>query len=169
MFTFRKASTADRFLIRELASQIWENTYKTILSKDQIDYMFDMMYAPENLLKQMTEQHHQFFIVYANLKPAGYLSIEKAGENTFIFQKIYSLPEMHGSGIGRFIIEEGTRYLKTICENSFTIELFVNRYNPAVGFYKHMGFQEIGTRDHAIGHDFYMNDYIMALHILRDA
>ena len=165
MFSIRKANTTDRFLIHDLASQVWEKTYKTILSKEQIDYMFDMMYAPENLLKQMTELHHQFFIIYADQKPAGYLSIEKTNDNTYNFQKIYSLPQMHGTGIGRFIIEEGIRYLKGIHQGQFTIELFVNRYNPAVGFYKHMGFQEIGTRDHAIGHDYYMNDYIMALEV----
>ena len=46
--------------------------------------------------------------------PAGYLSIEKTGENTYNFQKIYSLPEMHGTGIGRFIIEQGINYLKEV-------------------------------------------------------
>ena len=69
--------------------------------------MFDMMYAPDNILKQMEELHHQYFIILADDMPAGYLSIEKTGENTYNFQKIYSLPEMHGTGIGRFIIEQG--------------------------------------------------------------
>ncbi len=52
--------------------------------------MFDMMYAPDNILKQMEELHHQYFIILADDMPAGYLSIEKTGENTYNFQKIYS-------------------------------------------------------------------------------
>ena len=106
MFTIRKATIDDRSLIHDLASRIWENTYGKILSKEQLDYMFDMMYAPDNILKQMEELHHQYFIILADDMPAGYLSIEKTGENTYNFQKIYSLPEMHGTGIGRFIIEQ---------------------------------------------------------------
>ena len=55
MFTIRKATIDDRSLIHDLASRIWENTYGKILSKEQLDYMFDMMYAPDNILKQMEE------------------------------------------------------------------------------------------------------------------
>ena len=131
MFTIRKATIDDRSLIHDLASRIWENTYGKILSKEQLDYMFDMMYAPDNILKQMEELHHQYFIILADDMPAGYLSIEKTGENTYNFQKIYSLPEMHGTGIGRFIIEQGINYLKEVHTGPFTIELYVNRYNPS--------------------------------------
>ena len=136
MFTIRKATIDDRSLIHDLASRIWENTYGKILSKEQLDYMFDMMYAPDNILKQMEELHHQYFIILADDMPAGYLSIEKTGENTYNFQKIYSLPEMHGTGIG-----------------------------PAIGFYRHMGLREIGTRDHHIGNGYFMNDYIMGMEV----
>lgn len=89
MFTIRKATIDDRSLIHDLASRIWENTYGKILSKEQLDYMFDMMYAPDNILKQMEELHHQYFIILADDMPAGYLSIEKTGENTYNFQKIF--------------------------------------------------------------------------------
>ena len=165
MFTIKKATIDDRFLIHDLASRVWENTYKNILSKEQLDYMFEMMYTPENLLKQMEEWHHQFFIISADGVPAGYLSIEKTDENTYNFQKIYSVPEAHGTGIGRFIIEQGVNYLKEIHPGPFTVELYVNRYNPAVGFYEHMGLRKIATRDHNIGNGYYMNDYIMAMDV----
>lgn len=165
MFTIRKASIDDRSLIHDLASRVWENTYGNILSKEQVDYMFDMMYAPENIRRQMEELHHQYFIISAEGVPAGYLSIEKTGEDTYNFQKIYSLPETHGTGIGRFIIEQGVRYLKEIHAGPFSVELYVNRHNPAVGFYKHMGLREVGTRDYPIGNGYFMNDYIMRMEV----
>lgn len=161
MFSIRKATINDREVIRNLASRIWENTYGTILSKEQLDYMFEMMYAPDSLLTQMNELHHQYFIVFDDGSPAGYLSIEQKDPDLFNFQKIYSLPEKHGSGIGRYIIEQGIAYLKQLHPGPFTVELYVNRHNPAVGFYKHMGFQVVATRDHSIGNGYYMNDYIM--------
>ena len=107
MFSITKATVDDCQLIQNLASKIWEPTYGSILSREQLDYMFDMMYSHENLLKQMNELHHQFFIIYANGVPSGYLSIETVEKDLYEFQKIYSLPSLHGSGIGRFIIEQG--------------------------------------------------------------
>jgi GNAT superfamily N-acetyltransferase len=162
-YTFKKAGVADRFLIRELAQQIWPHTYGSILSQAQLDYMVEMMYSPESLLRQMEEEHHQYFLVYEGEEAAGYLSIERQDADTFIFQKVYSLPEKHGRGIGRFIIEQGIDYLKSIHTEAFSIILYVNRQNPAVGFYKHLGFRQVDTRDYPIGNGYYMNDYVMQM------
>ena len=124
-----------------------------------------MMYAPESILNQMNELHHEFFIISKDGEPSGYLSIETVEKDLYEFQKIYSLPSLHGSGIGRFIIEQGVAYLKSIHPGSFTVELNVNRENPALGFYKHMGFHEHATRDFHIGNGYYMNDYIMRMEV----
>ena len=45
------------------------------------------------------------------------------------------------------------------------IELNVNRNNPALGFYEHMGMRRDREGDFPIGGGFYMNDYIMAIDI----
>lgn len=165
MFSIRTADLNDRYLINELASQVWENTYGQILTKDQLEYMFDMMYAPDNIARQITESGHLYFIVYKDNIPSGYLSIEQKDENTYIFQKVYALPEMQGTGMGRYMIEQGVSYLKSIHPLPFSIILYVNRENRAVGFYKHLGFKVIDTRDHHIGNGYYMNDYIMEMEV----
>lgn len=163
--SIRKADTNDCSLIHNLASQIWAPTYQSILSEEQLDYMFEMMYSTEHISQQMTELKHTYFIIYADNKPAGYLSIEKRSDDKYIFQKIYSLPELHGKGIGRYIIEQGISYLKKIHPSPFTIELYVNRENPAVGFYEHIGMKKTATRNHDIGNGYLMNDYIMTMRI----
>ena len=154
MFSIAKATAGDCQLINNLASKIWGPTYGSNLAAEQLDYMFEMMYAPENILKQMNELHHEFFIVYKDDVPSGYFSIEQVDENLYHFQKIYSLPALHGSGIGRFIIEQGVNYLKSIHPGPFTVEL-----------YKHVGFYEYATRDEPIGGGYYMNDYVMRLDV----
>jgi ribosomal protein S18 acetylase RimI-like enzyme len=161
----RKADINDCSRIHELASRIWEPTYGSILPKEQLEYMFEMMYSVGHIRQQMTESGHEYLIVYADNEPAGYISIEKKSDDTFIFQKIYTLPELHGYGLGRYLIEQGIAHIKSIHPLPFTIELYVNRENPAVGFYEHLGMKKIATRDHDIGNGFYMNDYIMAMKI----
>lgn len=164
-FTIRKADIHDCELIHEMASKTWENTYGTILSPEQLAYMFDMMYSIKNLHHQMCELHHQFFIIYADGQPGGYLSIETLNDDLYEFQKVYSLPQLHGTGIGRYIIEQGVAYLKSIHRKPFAVELHVNRYNPAVNFYKHMGFYQSDQGDFPIGNGYFMNDYIMRMEV----
>ena len=90
MFSIEKAPLADCPLIQTLASNIWEPTYGSILSREQLDYMFEMMYSNESLQKQMSELHHQFFIIYADGVPSGYLSIETV-ERIYMNSKKYTL------------------------------------------------------------------------------
>lgn len=165
MFSFKSTTTDDAPLIRELAAQIWGDTYKNILSPEQLEYMYEMMYSIESLRKQMTGNGHRFFIAELDGTPCGYISIEQKGAKLFNFQKIYALPSLQGKGLGRYLVEQGIAYLKNNYEAPFTIELYVNRENRAVGFYKHIGFKEVDTRDHYIGNGYYMNDYIMELEV----
>ena len=89
MTDIRKATTEDIKLINELAWIAFPATYKDILTKEQIDYMMDWMYSPENLLKQMTEEGHIYYLAYSDNRPAGYVSIQKEGEDLCHLQKIY--------------------------------------------------------------------------------
>lgn len=73
MFTARKASVEDCGLIREMACVAFPDTYKTILSPEQLDYMMEWMYSPENLRRQMAEGH-VYYIAYKDGTPCGYLS-----------------------------------------------------------------------------------------------
>lgn len=165
IFTIRKADINDCELIHKMASQTWEDTYGTILSPEQLAYMFDMMYSIKNLHRQMCKLHHQFFIIDADGQPGGYLSIETLNDDLYEFQKVYSLPKLHGTGIGRYIIEQGIAYLKSIHQGPFAVELHVNRYNQAVHFYKHMGFYQSEQGDFPIGNGYFMNDYIMRMEV----
>lgn len=168
MLTYREATIKDVALIRSLADGVWQATYADILSPEQIDYMFEMMYSVENILIQMQERNHHYLIIMNDNTPCAYISIEPLGAGRYNFQKIYARREMHGCGVGRYMIECGIEWVckyesrqSRSVDGHIVIELFVNRRNPAVGFYRHMGFDIVSTRDHAIGNDFYMNDYIM--------
>ena len=45
------------------------------------------------------------------------------------------------------------------------IELNVNRNNPSIGFYHHLGLRILRQGDFHIGNGYYMNDYIMGLEV----
>ena len=84
-----RATLADIPAIRAMAEVVFPATYGDILSQEQIAYMMEWMYSPENLHKQMVEEGHIYYIAYQEGEPAGYLSIQQEGKDVFHLQKIY--------------------------------------------------------------------------------
>lgn len=164
MLTIRKATEKDCTLINRLASQVWEATYGHILSKEQLDYMFEWMYAPHNLTQQMNEGH-VYFIGSKDGEAFGYVSIEQQDKDLFHLQKIYVLPSFQGCHAGSFLFKEAVKYIKSIHPEPCTMELNVNRENKALHFYQHMGMKKVREGDFPIGNGYYMNDYIMGMKI----
>ena len=146
MFTIRKATSTDCELIHKLAWQIFPETYKEILSKEQTEYMMEWMYSIENIRKQMEEEEHVYFIAYEECEAAGYVSIQPQGKDLFLFR-------------------EAVKYIKEIHPEPCMLELNVNRNNKALHFYEHMGMKKLREGDFPIGNGYYMNDYIMGKEI----
>ena len=164
MFTARKASVEDCGLIREMACVAFPDTYKTILSPEQLDYMMEWMYSPENLRRQMAEGH-VYYIAYKDGTPCGYLSVQPEADDLYILQKIYILPRFQGVHAGSFLFRKAIEHIKQLHPAPCRMELHVNRHNKAVKFYERMGMRKLREGDFEIGGGFYMNDYIMGLEI----
>lgn len=158
VFTIRHATDADITLIRELSLQVWPQTYAAILSKEQIDYMLDMMYSEASLHRQL-QKKHQFVIVYNAGVPVGFASYSQLEPTIFKLHKIYVVPIQQGKGTGRFIIEKIIAEIRE--QGAQTLLLNVNRNNVARHFYEKLGFTVIGEEDIDIGNGFFMNDYVM--------
>lgn len=163
----RKTSIADLPEIRKMADVAFRDTYKSILSPEQTDYMMDWMYSEESLRTQMLEKGH----IYYMEEGKGYVSFHADGGTDdgrplFHLEKIYVLPDMKGSGLGRQLFEKVVEEARILTGGKpFRIELNVNRNNPAVGFYEHLGMFRAREGDFPIGGGFYMNDYIYAIEI----
>ena len=164
MFTIRQAQADDCLLINQLAANVFPATYKDILSQEQLEYMFDWMYAPQNIRKQM-EEGHVYFIAYEECEPCGYLSVQQEEENLFHLQKIYVLPAFQKAHAGNYLFHEAIKYITKVHPAPCRMELNVNRNNKAVGFYERMGMKIAREGDFHIGNGYYMNDYIMAIEL----
>ena len=160
MIQLRKATIADILLIQELTNQIWPKTYGSIISKEQITFMLEMMYSTESLKNQLTQENLRFYIIILNEKPVGYTSCELHIEpKTAKIHKLYLSHNLHGKGYGRLVVEQ---LEEIIAQNGIeNLILNVNRHNTAVDFYKRIGFEIIKEEDINIGNDYYMNDYVM--------
>ena len=165
MFKIRKATLEDIEMINRLAWIVFPHTYKEILSTEQMEYMMDWMYSPENLHKQMTEDGHIYYLAFEGDEPAGYLSIQPEGEHTYHLQKIYVIPSFQGKKLGKLLFEQAIKAIKELHPEPCQMRLNVNRQNKALTFYEKMGMKKVDEGDFHIGNGYYMNDYIMGLDI----
>ena len=159
MFEIKKADIDDIPLIRELTFRVWPQTYASILSQEQIDYMLEMMYSESSLKKQMSEDDCQFIIVYENGNPVGFASYSKEEAQRWKLNKIYVLQNQQGKGTGKYVINYIIEEIKK--QNANSLFLQVNRYNNAKTFYEKLGFAEIDFINLDIGNGYFMNDYVM--------
>lgn len=163
--TARRATPADCRLIHDLAWRIFPETYKNILSREQTAYMMEWMYSLDSLRRQMEIDNHVYLLAYIGDKCVGYVSVRPDGEHLFHLEKIYVLPDIQGSGCGKFLFEQAVKLIRDVHPGPCVMELNVNRHNRALDFYRHMGMTIVREGDFPIGNGYYMNDYIMALRI----
>jgi ribosomal protein S18 acetylase RimI-like enzyme len=155
-----KAGLQDYEAVLEMAKVVWPHTYGKILTAEQLDFMFDMMYSREAYSEQLLLKNHQFLLAKQNGKFTGFASFELnylAG--TAKIHKLYVLPDTQGSGVGKILMSKIENIART--NNNNRITLNVNRFNPAVNFYFKSGFKKAGEEDINIGNGYLMEDYIM--------
>ena len=162
-YTIREAGLGDIQLIRALCEQVWPATYASILSKEQLSYMMEWMYSPASLEQQMNEGC-QFLLLFNKDKPVGYASYQEVRPQHYKLHKLYVLPSVQGKGAGRCLMNHIHEQIKK--QSGQSIELQVNRQNKARYFYETLGYSIREEADIAVGHGYYMNDYIMVLQLV---
>lgn len=165
MLEIKIATRNDIPVIQEIANRTWFDTYAGILSEEQLDYMFDMMYSSRSLDNQM-EEGHTFYLASYGSKPSGYVSIEHDVDNVFHLQKLYVDPSFQGLGIGDRLIHTAFEHARRNSDGAECyVELNVNRNNKALEFYKKVGMEIDRQGDFPIGNGFYMCDYVMKIRL----
>lgn len=160
---FKRAKLEDISLIRILANEIFHNTYKEIISPEQMEYMFEWMYSESSLVEQI-EAGHIFYIAYMGDAACGFFSLELKDEAKHIYhlQKLYLLPKYHGHG--KKLLAGVIDYINKESPKEAALRLNVNRHNHrAIRFYEKNGLIKLRAVDVKISDDFYMNDYIMGI------
>jgi diamine N-acetyltransferase len=165
MITIQNARPSDIIVIRELAEKIWWPTYSPIVEKEQISFMLGTIYSAETIRNAIEDQSQLFILLYEENVPKGFASYGtwKEKPNTWKIHKLYVLPESHGKGFGRELLNEIKKRAKS--NGVTTLVLNVNRKNPALKFYQRYGFSVLREEDIPVG-PYWMNDYVMTLSLI---
>jgi len=147
-------------IVRDLAFQIWPDTYGATHTKEELDYMLNKFYAVHSLEQQM-DNGHVFILAKDDETYVGFVAFEINSENTGLtkIHKLYVLPQTQGKGIGKqlvdFVLNESKK------NNDKGLFLNVNKLNKAKDFYHKYGFNITKDIIIDIGEGFVMDDYVM--------
>ena len=159
----RTADPEDIYTIGYLAQQIWPIAYRNILTKDQLQYMLELLYSPDALKNQMAK-HHTFLLAELDEDPVAFASYSLVSPAKYKLHKLYVLPYLQGKGVGKALIEFILEEIIPLGAERFILN--VNRNNPAKIFYEKLGFRVIAEEDVDIGNGYWMNDYVMEKMVL---
>ncbi len=161
----RIATLADVSRIREIAELTWPETYRTIITPEQIEYMLNWMYSKEKIVEAIESANQDFLVWENNGETLGFAGIEHGYKGKLItrLHKLYVLPETQGTGAGKHLLNAVIEEAKK--NNSTLLHLNVNKANKAVNFYQHVGFQIAEEEVLDIGNGFVMDDYVMTLNV----
>ena len=141
----------------ELAQEIWKDTYTSIISKEQIDYMLGMMYNEQAILDSVANGEH-WEILKADNVPVGYIHF-KEEENKIFLSKIYLKQDEQYKGLGQLMMNHVIDFATDAGKDS--IYLTVNKDNKkAIRFYERNGFRNIKAEVFEIGEGYVMDDFI---------
>ncbi len=150
-------------IIASIGHSVWNEAYKDIVSKDQIDYMLDRFQSFEALRDQVDNRGYTYIMIREGARCAGYAGYVPDERGLFL-SKIYILKEFRGRGYSGQVfrhLREVAKGLELPC-----VHLTVNRDNKhSVEVYRHEGFEIVDSQDNHIGDGFVMYDYIMEMKV----
>jgi ribosomal protein S18 acetylase RimI-like enzyme len=143
----------------QLAKEIWEEYYPTIITQEQIQYMINTFQSVEAIENQMQEGM-QYYLAVSGEDEIGYLAYAAEKDCSLFLSKIYIKRNFRNRGKGRemfaFILGQAQK------QKLKTVRLTVNKNNTAsVEKYLKMGFSITDSVVKDIGNGFYMDDYVM--------
>lgn len=162
MIELREIGTSDLHKIQHLAHATWPQAYGQFISKEQLNYMLDLIYNETALKNQWVEKGHHFLLAERDGQSLGFCSYELNynRQPELMIHKLYLLPDAQGLGIGtRFI-----HYLMDTARMNNQGKLRLNVYFEnikAIRFYEKNGFIKTGSESKDIGHNYTILDHVM--------
>jgi ribosomal protein S18 acetylase RimI-like enzyme len=157
--TTRPATESDIPLLRDLAERIWRASYAAMIPPEQVDFMLNWMYAPEQIARELRDGV-AWELAFADSRPAGFFSIGFEEPWRAKLHKLYLLPELQGAGLGQALLQRAHEFASA--QGASEIWLQVNKRNTrAIRAYERAGYLVERSAVFEIGQGFVMDDFIM--------
>lgn len=158
-FLINPATGRDAATINRLAHAVWWPTYRDYIPHDQIALMLGNFYTEEALVQQM-QAGQRFSLAMRGGEAVGFVGFQPKDSDPGVMriEKLYVLVSEQGRGTGKRLI--GHVADEAVALGMYSLELNVNRNNPAVNYYRNQGFVIVETVDIPY-HGYLLDDFVM--------
>ncbi len=143
----------------KLAEKIWHEHYVPMIGIEQVSYMVNSFQSVKAIGNQINNENYQYYIIYHQSEPAGYIAIKPMGEELFL-SKFYIIQEKRGTGLGKKGYDFISKKAKEFGCKSITLTVNKNNIN-SIKAYRKFGFEIENPVITDIGSGFIMDDYKM--------
>jgi ribosomal protein S18 acetylase RimI-like enzyme len=162
-------AAADIHPLTTLAREIWYQHYPGIITVKQIEYMLEQRYSPDAIRAEIESGAAHWVKLLVSGALGGFASYETSGVQRAVkLDKLYVHGRFRGRGCGAAL----TRYVEQAArtQDCDQVYLQVNRNNfSSISAYRRLGFDVMDKVKTDIGGGFYMDDYVMAKGVRREA
>jgi GNAT superfamily N-acetyltransferase len=159
MIRIRIGNDSDTKIIAEISRGTFYETFSAQNTKENMEMHMAQYYSLEKINAELNDPANIFLLAYADNRLAGYAKMNehvkeesKALKNPIEIERIYSVKEMIGKGVGKELIK---KCLEIALEKSKEeIWLGVWEHNHlAIDFYTRWGFEKFGEHNFPVGLD----------------
>lgn len=153
-----QADISHTAIIATIGKKSFRNAFEHLFkSREELFEYLEYTYNPVKLAKSIRKENNVYLLAFKEGEPAGFAKIKKHSLNDRIesgaqmeLQKIYVLPEHHGSGVGTALLKEIKNLAREIYPDYIWLDTHISNEN-AVRLYEKNGFKKIGNYFFTIG------------------
>ena len=164
----RYGTTDDAKMLSELGAKTFYDTFARDNTPENISLNMKRSFSTEVQFNELSDPNIIFLIAELENGPVGYAKLKLdsknesiTGTNTIEIERIYSLQEYIGKGIGKALMQAAIDEAKQRGCNSIWLGVW-EKTPKAINFYKKWGFREVGSHIFTVGDD-PQRDFIMEL------
>ena len=157
--TIRPATSEDAKLLTDLGAQTFAAAFaKDNTPEDMADYL-TANFNHEKLAEELADVDSTFFIAEVEQQACGYAKLKKgklpesiSNNNTIELERLYTLPEYFGKGVGEALMRSCFEAAKQSGFEAVWLGVW-ERNLRALAFYRKIGFREVGNKTFQLGSD----------------
>lgn len=153
-----QADVSHTAIIATIGKKSFRNAFERLFKcKEELFEYLEHTYDPVKLAKSIRKENNIYLLAFKDGEPAGFVKIKKHSLNDQIesvaqmeLQKIYVLPEHHGSGIGTALLKEVKELAREIYPDYIWLDTHISNEN-AIRLYEKNGYKKMGNYFFTIG------------------
>lgn len=164
----RYANENDAALLAEVGRKTFYDSFIEYNTPEDMAKYLSEHYSTEIQMSEITDPDTIFLIAEQNGMPVGYAKLKEhskgdgvAGTNPMELQRIYSIQEYIGKGVGAELMKEAIREAREGGFNCLWLGVW-EKNERAIKFYEKWGFKKVGNYTFVLGEDI-QSDFTMEL------